>query len=135
MADTAITLVTQGINIPHRQVEIPNYVSGVVALADTNYHALVIDGRGKRALTVHVVNETNKDVAVTVFGAYASDDDPGDANVVELGGSGESGFTASATSQNYETYYDPFPFYIVRLKAATTPNGSNVTVYGNLMSN
>lgn len=135
MADTAITLVTQGINIAHRQVEIPNYVYGVVALADANYHALVIDGRGKRALTVHVVNETGTDVVVTVFGAYASDDDPGDANVVELGGDGESAFTASSTDQNYETYYDPFPFYIVRLKAATSPNGENVTIYANLMSN
>ena len=74
MADTAITRVTLGENVPSRQVEIPNYNYGVVALADILAHALVIDGRGKRALTVHVVNETDQDVTVTVYGAYASDD-------------------------------------------------------------
>ena len=134
MADTAITNtnnVESGEHVGKNQVIIPNYRKATVELADDDYHALIVDGRGKGRMSVFVTNETDTDVAVTVFGAQTSDADPGDTDAVELGGSGESGFTASSTDKNYETYNDPFPFYIIRIKAATDPDGEEVNIYVN----
>jgi len=134
MADTAITNVNgvaSGEHVGKAQVIVPNYRKGIVALADDDYHALIVDGRGKGRMTVFVTNETDKDVAVTVFGSQTSDADPADAGVIELGGDGESGFTAEDEDENYETYNDPFPFYIVRIKAGADPDGENVTIYVN----
>jgi hypothetical protein len=134
MADTPITRITLGHNVDQKQVIGPNYQYGQVALADALYHAMVVDGRGKGRMTVYVTNETNKDVVVTVYGSQTADGDPADAEVIELGGSGESQFTVTAGSKDYETYNDPFPWYIIRIKAATSPNGEAVTIYANLMA-
>ena len=134
MADTAITRVVQGKDVNNRQVVSPNYQKGVVALDDTDNHALIIDGRGKGRMTVFVDNQTNQTITVTVYGAHASDADPADADVMELGGSGASQFTVTTGAQNYECYNDPFPYFIIRITTGSTPDGENVTIYVNLQS-
>jgi len=134
MADTAIARVTLGHDVDQRQVIGPNYSYGVVALADILAHALVIDGRGKGRLTVLVTNATDQTVTATVYGSQTEDGDPADLTVLEIGGTGGSTFEITTGISNYECYNDPFPWYIVRIKAAVKPDGENVTVYTNLQS-
>ena len=132
MADTAIAnlnLTEDGEHVNKNQVIVPNYRYGVVALADTLNHAMIVDGRGKGRMTVFVKNETNQTITVTVYGAHNSDSDPADLDVLELGGSGASQFTVTTGIANYECYNDPFPFYIIRITTGSTPTSANVTIY------
>lgn len=134
MADTTITRATLGHNVDQRQVIGPNYSYGVVALNDTNYHSLVVDGRGKGRMTYFVTNETDQTVTVNVYGSQTEDGDPADTGVIEIGGSGGSLLTITAGSKDYDCINDPFPWYIIRIHSAVAPDGSNVTIYANLQA-
>ena len=113
----------------YRRTIIPNDLTGTYVANDTDEHEFHVDARGKGRMTVAVVNPSNKDVVVTVYGCFAIDADVGDAGVFELGGAGNGSFTASATDENYECYNDPFPFFIISCDSAATPDGKTVVVY------
>ena len=135
MAYEAITLETQGKNVEHRQTAIPNFVKGTVALDDDNHHYLVVDGRGKRSMTVAVINETDQTVTVTVFGAHNKTDTPESAQVFELGqDAGDSQFAVTTASKGYECYHDPFPYFIIDVVPGASADGKDVTILVDLLS-
>ncbi len=135
MAYEAITLASQGKHMEQRQTTIPNFVKGTVELDDANHHYLVVDGRGKRSMTVAVVNETDQTVTVTVYGAHNKTDTPESDQVFELGqDAGDSQFDVTTDSKDYDCYHDPFPYFIIDILPAASANGEDVTILVDLLS-
>jgi len=128
MADTAITRATLGNDISYRQSQMPVYSYGTFEGDDTDYHVLKVDGRGKGRLTYGVDNATNKEATVTLYGAHSIDADVDDTGVFAIDA---AGLAVAATSADYDTSSDSFPFYLICVKFAATPNGPDVTVYAN----
>lgn len=106
------------------QVELPANYEEVVALDDTDPHDFVVPAQGKGRGTIAIHNATDQTVTVRLYGCFHADDEVGDPNVHQIGGD----FTVLTTAQDYDTFNDPFPFYLVRLVAAMAPDGSNVTL-------
>lgn len=125
---TQLTIQDVDHQVQYRQVVAPNYVSGTFVADDTDNHDFRADGRGKGRLTVSVDNPSDKDLTVTVYGAQTATAEVADAATKQIGS-----FTATNANgaKNYETINDPFPFYLVRLAASVTPDGSTVTLYTN----
>jgi len=131
VADTEITRIPLGHDISYRQTQMPAYSYGTFVGDDTDYHAFVVDARGKGRLVYGCDNKTNKDVTVTLYGAHSADAVVGGDGVFAID---DTGFAVAATSTGYETNNDPFPFIIVRLKFAAVPDGKSVTVYTNFQA-
>jgi len=127
MADTPITLVSLDKDVSYRQAQMPVHVYGVYEGDDTDYHVLIVDGRGKSRMSYGVDNETNKTVTVTLYGAHSATAVVGGAGVFAIDVTGS--FTVATATTGYETNNDPFPFYLIRTKFADVPDGENVTVY------
>jgi len=130
MADTPITSVSLDKDVSYRQSQMPVHVHGVYAGDDTDYHVLVVDGRGKGRMSYGIDNETNKTVTVTLYGAHSATAVVGGSGVFAIDVTGS--FTVATATTGYETNNDPFPFYLIRTKFSDTPDGENVTVYINL---
>ena len=131
MADTIITQVTLGKDVSYRQAQMPFYVYGTFIGDDTDYHAFKVDGRGKAKLTYCVDNATNKTATVTLYGMHTSDGEVGDTGVVAID---SSGFTVAATGIEYEECNDGFPYHLIRIKFAATPDSETITVYADFQA-
>jgi len=106
--------------------EVPvSYTASFIA-DDSDYHAAVFSGSGKGRFSFCIDNPSNKDFVATLYGSYSSDGEVDDADVFAID---STGITASATSQAYDTCSDPFPYYIVRLKAAANPDSETVSIF------
>ena len=123
------TILPLGKDVSYRQTIAPDYVYGSFVGNDSDDHVFKVSGQGKGRMTVCVNNATDKTATVTVYGAHSATAAIGDAGVVELGGAGESVFTVATTVCDYETYNDPFPYYIIKVTLAADPDGETVTVY------
>ena len=126
MADTPITLVSLDKDVSYRQAQMPVHVYGVYEGDDTDYHVLIVDGRGKGRMSYGVDNKTNKTVTVTLYGTHSATGTVGGDGTFAID---STGYTVAATSTGYETSNEPFPYIIVRTKFADVPDGENVTVY------
>lgn len=131
MADTAITTEQVGSDVSYRASQMPVCKTGTVVGNDTDYHAVVVDMRGKGRFSYCIDNKTNKTVTVTLYGAHSATATVGGDGVFAID---STGFTVAATSTGYETSNEPFPFVIVRLKFADTPDGNDVVLYTNAMA-
>ena len=125
MADTAITAADFSSNDAYKQSSLQRAQSGVFAGDDTDYHVLELNMSVNGGLTYGATNETNKDMVITLYGAFETGVDPGDEAAFPID---IVGFTVSATSSDYTTTTDKFPFYLIRCKFAAVPDGENVTV-------
>lgn len=123
-----------GKDVPYRRTIAPDYLSATFVGDDANDHVYKVCGQGKGRMTVCVNNATDKTATVTVYGAHSATAAIGDAGVVELGGSGESVFTVLTVACDYETYNDPFPYYIIKITLASGPDGEDVTLYVNFQT-
>ncbi len=117
-------------NSGSHQTIMPNSTTGTFQADDTDNHDFKVDARGKGRMTVFVENPSDKTVTITVYGMHSQSADVGDAGVRELGqDSGDSQFTVTTATNNYECYNDPFPFFLIRVVVASGGDGSTVTVY------
>ena len=126
MADTAITTEQVGSDISYRASQMPVHKTGSFAADDTDSHAAKIDGRGKGRLTYGIDNLSNKTATVTLYGMFSFTGEVGDTAVYAID---STGFTVAATSKGYETNNDFFPYYLIRVKFAATPDSKTVTVH------
>ena len=129
MADISGTLSpVSGQAKSHRQVIIPNGLSGSYSTQDTNNNDFRWAAMGKGRLTVAVNNAPNQAVTLALYGMHASNGAVGDAGVFQIG----STITIAQAAKGYVVCNDPFPFYLVRLKhtvAATDDPAVAVSVY------
>ena len=110
----------------YRQTISPSYQQGVFAVNDVNNHRFRFDARGKGRLTYHVINESDKEVLATVYGAPDDTAVIGDDDVIAIDG---ATLTVAATSSDYEVINDPFPFYIIDITPQVgSGDGENCTL-------
>jgi len=118
MSDVAVTVTPLSKDVPYRQAQMPNYLTGTFVGDDTDNHDMRVDGRGKGRSTIAVNNPCNQDLVVTVYGMHAVDGAVGDAGTFLVGT-----FTVTAVeNQDYETVNDPFPWYLVRMAFSVAPD-------------
>jgi len=125
MADTTFTAAELGDKVDWQQTEKPRSMSGTFAGDDSDYHVMELDMRVNGGLTYGATNETDKDLTITLYGAFESGLDPADEAAFPID---IAGFVVSATSSDYTTTTDKFPYYLIRCKLAAGPDGENVTV-------
>ena len=125
MADTAITMEELGDHIAYDQSTLPSTVSGTFVADDQDYHTMELDMHVEGGLTYGATNPSDKDMVITLYGAFESGVDPGDAAAFPIE---VVGTTVAAGASNYATTTHKFPYYLVRCKFAATPDGSTVTV-------
>ncbi len=114
----------------YRQTISPLYLTKNRTDTDQNNHDFIgIPAKGKGRATVAVNNKTNQTVTVTVYGAQTDTAIPGGAGVFQIGS-----FTVATVTHGYETFNDPFPFYIVRTAFGSTPNNAGWDTFVNLHS-
>lgn len=113
---------------PQRLTSTSNYLSASFTADDTDNHDYRFDAAGRSKSTVAVDNRGNQTVTVTVYGSQSSTAEQNGTNVFQVGQ-----FTVTATTSAYETFIDPFPFYLVRLSYSSTPGGGTTTLYVNLI--
>jgi len=127
MADTAITAAELGNSISHQQSMKPRAMSGTFVADDQLYHVMEVDMSVKGGLTYGATNLSDKDMVITLYGAFESGVDPGDDAAAF--GIDTTGITVPAGESNHETTQDKFPYYLIRCKFAVLPtNGETVTV-------
>ena len=117
----------------HRQVALPSVVTASFNSQDTDKHKVRIDARGKGKINVHVVNDTDTNLPVTIYGMQTEDGDIGDTGVTQA-----DTFTANTVSSNYKSVTDYFPWYLVSMEFASAPTDGvpqTITMYANLSSN
>lgn len=114
---------------PERLSSTDNYLSASFTADDTDNHEYRYDAAGRSKSTVAVDNRGNQIITITVYGSQTSTGEVGSVNSIFQVGQ----FTVGATSVGYETFIDPFPFYIVRMSYASTPGGGTTTLYVNLI--
>ena len=124
---TALTAFTD--TTPATQSTGVNFLSGSYANDDTDNHDFIVTVAGKARTTIHIRNGSDKVLTVQIYGAQDSASDPGEATAVTIGGT----FTVAATTNEYETIADPFPYYLIRIVSASGPNGATVVVYANIV--
>ena len=124
MADTSITAAELGDQVDWQQTTKPRTMYGVYA-GDALYHVMELDMRVQGGLTYGATNETNKTLTITLYGAFESGVDPGDAAAFPID---TTGFTVLTGSSDYTTTTDHFPYYLIRCKLAADSNTENVTV-------
>jgi hypothetical protein len=125
MADTAITAAEHGEKLSYKQTSKPRTVSGTFLADDTDFHVMELDMRVQGGLTYGATNPSNKDMVITLYGAFEAGVDPGDAAAFPIDA---TGFTVSAGKSAHETTLDKFPYYLVRCKFAASGDGSTVVV-------
>ena len=128
MADTAITAAELGDKISYRQTTRPRTMSGTFVADDTDYHAMELDMRVQNGLMYGAENLSDKEMTITLYGAFESGLDVAtDTDVFAID---DVGLVVGAVGSAYETTGDKFPYYIIRCKVAVTPTGATVvTVY------
>ena len=129
MAEIAEDIGPLGKDVTYRQTIMPDYLTGSFIANDTDDHIFKLGGQGKGRMTVCIDNLSNKTATITVYGSHSATADIGDSGVAELGGAGESGFTVLTTVCDYETYNDPFPYYIIRVTMSAVGDNKVVTLY------
>ena len=129
MGPTNPTLATR---IPgYRQVIIPNNVVGTYAADDQDNHDFRVDARGKSKLTIFGDNPSDETVTMTVYGAQTKTSEIGDSDVIAIDG---FVLTLTTVTADYEVSNDPFPYYIIRSTSGSTPDGSTVSIWANLVN-
>ena len=125
MADTEFTATELGKKISYKQSTLPRAMSGSFAGDDTDYHFIELNMSVNGGLTYGATNETNKTLTITLYGAFETGVDPGDAEAFPID---TTGFTVLTGASDYTTTTDKFPYYLIRCKFADTPDGEDVTV-------
>lgn len=128
MADTPITAAELGNKVSYRQTTKPRIMSGSFVANDTDYHVMELDMRVQAGLLYGATNPSNKDMVVTLYGAFESGVDPGDAVAFPID---TTGFTVAAGESNHEATRDKFPYYLIRCKFSAIPDGKTVIVKAN----
>ena len=126
MAASDMTAVTD--TNPRRLSSTSNYLSASFTADDTDNHEFRFDAAGRSKSTIAVDNRGNQIITITVYGSQTSTANIGDNNVFQVGQ-----FTIAASTSAYETFIDPFPFYLVRMSYSSTPGGGTTTLYVNLI--
>ena len=131
MADTPITAAPYKDEITYsRQAQMPSFFSGSYD-NDALYHTLTFPASGKGRFSFCVDNASSVATVCTLYGSFTSTGEVGDADVFAID---DTGITASATGKIYDTCQDPFPYYIVRTKAAAAGDAGEITVFIALMA-
>jgi len=126
MADTATTTPAEiGDHISYHQSSKPRAMSSTFVADDTDFHVMEVDMSVNGGLTYGATNPSNQILTITLYGAFESGVDPGAAEAFEIDG---TGFTIAATSSDYTTTTDKFPFYLIRCTFAVVPDGKTVTI-------
>lgn len=115
--------------VNYRQAVQPVYASAVFAGDDADNHDYIVAARGKRQITTGLTNKTNKTATIQLYGAPAIDSAVGDDGVVVIG----SSWTVTTGLTGSDTQTEAFPFYIIRVSLAATPDGENVTVTASIV--
>ena len=113
---------------PSRLSSTSNYLTASFTADDTDNHEYRFDAAGRSKSTVAVDNRGNQIITITVYGSQTSVSEVGGNDVFQVGQ-----FTIAATTSAYETFIDPFPFYVVRMSYSVTPGGGTTTLYVNLI--
>ena len=113
----------------NKQVVLPNHKEFSFVANDTNDHDFIVDCRGKAKASICIDNPTDKTATITLYGAHAADADIGDTGVFELEGPGNGSFDVATTVKDYTVVNDPFPWMIIRVTFAATPNGTTLRGY------
>ena len=108
----------------------PFYAKVSVTANDALEHDFRIEAAGKANMTLFMDNRANQTVTVTIYGAHSPTSVVGDNDVVSIGS-----FTVGATSTDYETMSDVFPYYIARMEYATAPTDDPATTATLYISN
>lgn len=124
MAATKMTPTNEGQSKSPRVSQINAPYKNTFAGDDTDNHDYYIEGIGKGRGTVALYNATNKTATIAIYGSFDEDGDIGDDDIFLIGS-----FTVTTASGGYETFNDPFPFYIIRVSFADTPDGETVSLY------
>ena len=118
MADISITLSpVSGQAKSHRQVIIPNALSGSYSTQNTNNNDSRWAAMGKGRFSVAVNNAPNQAITLALYGMHAAAGIVGEAGVFQIG----STITIALASKGYIVCNDPFPFYLVRLNHSVAP--------------
>ena len=115
-----------GDQVKGRQSMAPNYLEGIFLGDDADNHDFKVDARGKGRFSVAVENPTDTGCTAAVYGMHSKSADVGDSGVHLIG----SAWAVATVSRNYETYNDPFPYYLVRVVFGGAPTDAvkkNVT--------
>jgi len=127
MADTEIVGAELGDKVDYRQTTEPRTKYGEFVADDTDYHALELGMRTQGGLTYAAENLSDKDMTITLYGAFeAGKDVATDTDVFAID---DVGLVVAAGETAYEDTGDKFPYYIIRCKFAAVPDGSTVTIY------
>jgi len=127
MADTAIAAAELGKHVDYQQTTKPRTMSGTFIADDTDYHAMELNMRTQGGLTYGAENLSDKDMTITLYGAFESGKDVAtDTDVFAID---DVGLVVAAGETGYEVTGDKFPYYIIRCKFAAVPNESIVTIY------
>ena len=126
MADVATTTAAElGDNVSWQQTTKPRTMSATFVADDQLYHLTELDMRVNGGLTYGATNPSNKDMEITLWGAFESGVDPGDAAAFPID---TTGFTVPAGESEYTTTTDKFPYYLIRSKFGADPDGETVTI-------
>lgn len=126
MAVSNMTAVTD--TNPQRLSSTSNYLSASFSTDDTDNHDFRFDAAGRSKSTIAVDNRANQIITITVYGSQTSTAEVSGNNVFQVGQ-----FTVATTTSAYETFIDPFPFYLVRMTYSVTPSTVTTTLYVNLI--
>ena len=127
MADTATTTpVESGDNISNQQSGKPRAMLSTFVADDTDYHFMQLDMSVKGGLTYGATNLSNQIMTITLYGAFESGVDPGDAAAFPIDVSGS--LTVGAVASAHEVTQDKFPYYLIRCTFAVVPDGKTVTI-------
>ena len=129
------TMTPLGVDVAYRQTISPDYLTSSFTADDADDHIFKVNGRGKGRMTVCVDNPANQSLTVTVYGMHSVTGAIAGTGVVELGEvANDSQFTVANAAIGYETYNDPFPFYLIKVTYAGAPTDTpkkTCTVYIN----
>jgi len=103
------------------QVLEPFYAKGTFVVNDTDTHQFEFASRGKSIYSCHVLNDGDEILTVTIYGLQESGKVQTDEEAVSIGS-----FTVAvgANTSGYETWTDPFPYYLVTVVSAGAQTGS-----------
>ena len=106
-----------GTTIRSRQAAAPQHLTGAFTADDVNNHDFKGDGRGKGRFTVAVDNPANKSLTFDIYGMHAIGDTVGSVGTYPIA----TAIAVALASKGYETFNDPFPFYLIRVTHTDTP--------------
>lgn len=125
---TVESLSVLDLQVHYRQVISPNHQSGSFVGDDTDNHDFIFQGRGKSVLNFQLYNQTDQTLTWTLYGMHESDGTVGDAGTFEI--DSDTVLTGARADEGFMGY--SYPYYLLRLSFASTPDGSTVNVYINL---